>query len=98
MTTSVTVNLSQRFIAHLVDTVWCALIIYHSNQFRLWGAVKVSEVVYSFPVLPGMTMILNQHAWWHDSKIQSTGANTGYEFGEHKILTKFMGTKIVLSA
>ena len=32
-----------------------------------------------------------------NNEIQSTGANTGFEFGEHKVLTKFMGTKIVLS-
>ena len=81
----------------LYGTVWCVLIIYHNDQFILWGAVNASEVVYWFPFLPGMIMILNQHAWWHDNKMQSTGANTGFEFGEHKILTKFMGTKIVLS-
>ena len=60
MATSVTVNLSPRFIAHLVDAVWCALIKYHNQEFRLWGAVNASEVVYSCSVLPGMIMILTQ--------------------------------------
>ena len=60
MANSVTVNLSPRFIAYLVNTAWCALIKYHNHEFRLWGAVKSSEVVYSCPVLPGMIMILTQ--------------------------------------
>ena len=60
MATSVTVNLSPRFIAHLVDAVWCALIKYHNQELGLWGAVHASEVVYSCPVLPARIMILTQ--------------------------------------